>query len=140
MRLNDPAPKLPLGIFEAQPVVGKRIVILNFQVESGNELSVVITGNTWNFRTRLDNLGVSGGYTGDDQDRKYFRVLKNVDVSSEEQTKRVQDMIDDSVFKGLAMRATVDREPEADTRVSDFLAQLRECSSLHFIPATSGAV
>ena len=98
--LNDPAPKLRLGIFEAQPVVGKRIVSLNFQVESGNELSVVITGNTWNFRTRLDTFGVSGGYTGEGQDRKYFRVLKNVDVSSEEQTKRVQDMIDDSVFKG----------------------------------------
>ena len=78
--------------------------------------------------------------TGEGQDRKYFRVLKNVDVSSVEQTKRVQDMIDDSVFKGLAMRATVDREPEADTRVSEFLAQLRECPSLHFVPATSGAV
>ena len=53
-----------------------------FVLESVNELSVVITGNTWNFRTRLDTFGVSGGYTGTGQDRKYFRVLKNVEFPS----------------------------------------------------------
>ena len=51
----------PLKIFEAQPCIGKRIVVLNVQIEDDNLLSILITGNTWAFRSRLDTFGVSGG-------------------------------------------------------------------------------
>ena len=41
----------PLKIFEAQPCIGKRIVVLNVQIEDDNLLSILITGNTWAFRS-----------------------------------------------------------------------------------------
>ena len=34
----------PLKIFEAQPCIGKRIVVLNVQIEDDNMLSILITG------------------------------------------------------------------------------------------------
>ena len=83
-RLEDPAETeaMPHGIFECQPCIGKRIITLtaertnackrsrsashfpavlwrrsltrNLQVESHNIISCVITGNTYNFRSRMD--------------------------------------------------------------------------------------
>jgi hypothetical protein len=38
---------LPLKLFEAHPVVGKKVLTLNFETEATTELSLVITGNTW---------------------------------------------------------------------------------------------
>lgn len=52
--------QLPLKIFEAQPVVGKRVVTLFVQPESGTHVSVLFGGNTWNFRSALDEAGVKG--------------------------------------------------------------------------------
>ena len=79
--LSEPSSTLPLLFFEAQPCVGKRIVTLNMQVESERELSVVITGNTWAFRQRLDAHGVQGGYTEaaeEGQQRTYYRLTAHV--------------------------------------------------------------
>ena len=50
--LQSPNTKLPLHVFEAQPVVGKRITILNLQLDDDDDvLSVVITGHTWHHPT-----------------------------------------------------------------------------------------
>ena len=38
---------LPMGIFEAAPCYGKRIVTLHIQPESDDTLSILISGNTW---------------------------------------------------------------------------------------------
>ena len=35
---------------------------------------------------------------------RLYRIMRDVDVSAEEQAKRVLDMVGDSVFKNLAMR------------------------------------
>ncbi len=48
------------------------------------EASFLITGNTWSFRQRLDAFGVALGYTGEDQQRKYFRLLQSQDMTNEE--------------------------------------------------------
>ena len=74
----------PLKIFEAQPCIGKRIVVLSVQIEDDNLLSILITGNTWAFRSRLDTFGVSGGYqsgTDETERRTYFRVMTAVGVN-----------------------------------------------------------
>ena len=63
-----------LGVFEAQPVNGRRIVILHIQIESANILNIMIGGNTWSFRSRLDAHGVHGMYLGEEGDKQiYYR-------------------------------------------------------------------
>ena len=81
--------KLPLKMFEAQPVVrpiflnetmlnskggnvnpshfplyevGKRVVTMFIQPESGTHVSVLFGGNTWAFRAALDEAGVKGPF------------------------------------------------------------------------------
>ena len=129
--LNEPSATLPLGIFEAQPVMGKSIVVLNLQLETPEQLSVVITGKTWSFRSRLDAYGVAGGYSNE-ENRKYFRVLKSLDVSEAAQQERGLQMIGDSVFNNLAMRVVLNEKPEPDTHVAAFVEKLKELPSLHF--------
>ena len=76
----EPASSLPLLYFHAQPCVGKRIVCLHIQIESETTLSMVITGNTWAFRSRLDAHGVQGGYTEaaiEGQQRTYYSLLRH---------------------------------------------------------------
>ena len=43
---------LPLHVFDAQPVMGKRITVMNLQIETDSVLSLVLTGFTWPWRTR----------------------------------------------------------------------------------------
>ena len=52
--------------------IGKRIACMEIQVEAEDKCSFVITGNTWAFRQRLDAHGVSLGYTGENEARKYM--------------------------------------------------------------------
>eukprot|EP00973_Karenia_brevis_P023924 3298936-Karenia_brevis.AAC.1 len=129
---NEPKLILPLGIFEAQTVTNKRIVQLHLQPENEQTLSVVITGNTWSFRARLDSHGIPGAYFGDEKDRKYVRILKSVDVADEVQKQRVLDMFGEKVFRNLALRVILDSDPSPDTAVSSFVDELREIPSIHF--------
>lgn len=132
--ISEPAAELPLSIFECQPVVGKRIICLNIQVENESVISVVITGNTWAYRQRLDAFGVVGGYTdADDKDKRaYFRIWKSLDVSDESMQVRFLEMLDNAVFRNLAMRVTVDSPANDDTAVAEFITKLREQPSLYF--------
>ena len=137
IELMEQTPTPPLKLFEAQPCIGKRIVVLNIQIEDENIISVVITGNTWAFRARLDTFGVSGGYqsgTDDSERRTYFRVMKSLDVSDEAQQDRVKQLVGEAVFKNLAMRVKLDKKPEADTPVDAFVSELKTIPCLHFAP------
>ena len=110
IELNEPSPVLPLGIFQCQPCIGKSIVTLNLQIEA-DTMNIVITGNTWSFRSRMNTFGVWGGYqeaSTIDQKRPYLRVLKGLDLSDDEQKERVLSMIGGSVFHNLAMRVRID--------------------------------
>eukprot|EP00973_Karenia_brevis_P061607 8567332-Karenia_brevis.AAC.1 len=68
---NEPNLILPLGVFEAQPVTSKRIIEVHVQPESAETISVIVCGNTYIFKTRLDSHGIPGAYFGEDHDRKY---------------------------------------------------------------------
>ena len=133
--LQEPKEVLPLHVFEAQPVLRKIITLLNIQIESPASISVVITGYTWPYRQRLDSLGVYGGYFeegNDKEDRKYYRVWKNIDVSGDEQTEKFMKMLGDDAFKKLCMRVTLDAQPVPDTDVYRFVEKLREQPFLFF--------
>lgn len=132
--INEPAALLPLHIFEAQPVIGKRITVLNLQLKSTNEIDLVITGHTWPFRARLDAFGIAGGYTEEENGaaRRYYRVWKDIDVAGDG-TNRFMDMLE-TVFKNMALRVTLDAAPVPDTHVAAFIDKLREAPSVFFAP------
>ena len=48
--INEPANSLPLHIFDAQPVTGKKITVLNLQVRDEATLDLLVTGHTWPFK------------------------------------------------------------------------------------------
>ena len=132
--INEPAARLPLHIFEAQPPVGKRIAVLNLQLQSDGEINLVITGHTWPFRNRLDAFGIAGGYAENDNGdtRRYYRVWKQIDVAGEG-SDRFLDMLG-TVFKNAALRVTMDATPAPDTHVAAFIEKLRAVPSLFFSP------
>ena len=136
--INEPSRDIPMGIFDAQPVMGKRIITLHIEAESEESVSCLIAGNTWMFRARLDSHGVPGAFHSEDsqvENRSYYRLLKNVNVAEEAGKQQIVDMLGSAVFKGLAMRAVLDKAPEADTHAAEFIQQLREFPQLHFSPS-----
>ena len=135
--LQEASDALPLHVFDAQPVVGKRIAVMNLQIESDTTLSMVLTGHTWPWRGRLDAFGVAGGYSKDEKEgeaRRYFRVWKQIDVSDETQQEKFLDMCGAAVFKNVVMRVSLDRAPQADTDVATFVERLRQRPALFFTP------
>ena len=104
--------------------------------ESETCLSVLWSGNTWNFRSALDEAGVKGAYVdeeGGEGDnvgkRKYFRILKSIDAT--EETKKIQNVLKE-VFQNLAMKVIVESEPVEDSDVAELIEELRKVPSLHF--------
>ena len=58
--LEERARKLPMAIFEAHPVQGRRILQMVIQVEGDSTASFVFHGATWAFRGAFDEYGVPG--------------------------------------------------------------------------------
>ena len=134
--VNEPTRNMPMSIFEAQPVTGKRVVTMNVESDSGEILSCIIAGNTWAFRSRLDAHGVPGTFHVEDsqvESRSYYRLLRDVNVSEEAGKQQILDMLGAAVFKGLAMRVILNVPPEADTHVAEFVQELKELPQLHFV-------
>ena len=143
--LQEPCDTLPLHVFDAHPVAGKRITVMNIQIESPTIVSAVLTGHTWPYRGRLDAVGVAGGYyTGEGQKekeaRKYYRVWKQIDVSQETQRQQFRDMLGDGVFRSLAMRVSLDKRPEPETDVAEFVEELRQRPALFFTATPAAEV
>ena len=95
-------------------------------------------GNTWNFRNALDEAGVRGAYVDEDggdentdnnNKRKYFRILKSFDVTSEEG--KVENILKE-VFNNLAMKVVVEKQPVEDSDVAAWIETLRKLPNLHF--------
>ena len=94
--LEEPAKTLPLGIFEAQPVIGRRIITVHIQPDTSDSFNILIAGNSWNYRTRLDAHGFSGAYfneDGSEEKRNYYRVTKDINVSEAGQKERVLQLL-----------------------------------------------
>ena len=137
---DDP---LPLKWAECQPLMGKKLVTMTLQVESETHLSVLWGGNTWSFRQALDEFGVHGAYHEDDVEttnkdgntksggRRYFRLLKSIDVTSPDASKIKSTIID--IFHSLAMKVFIEGAPVVeDSPVSEYIDVLKGLSNLHF--------
>ena len=105
--------------------------------ESETCISVLWSGNTFNYRTALDEAGVKGAYV-DDEDggegensakRKYFRLLKSFDVTADQN--KVQNILN-QVFQNLAMKVVVESTPIEDSDVAELIVELRKIPNLHF--------
>jgi len=125
--LHVPGKDLPLKWCQAQPAVSKKILCFFFEPDGAKELSLVLTGNTWNFRDDLEKAGVSGARN---ENGGYYRFLKNIDVTDVDSKQMVLGMFD--ILHKQAARVVVDPEPEEGTPVAEFLAELKLMPYLHF--------
>ena len=133
--LEEPAKTLPIGIFDAHPVIGRRINTVHIRPDTSDSFNILIAGNSWNYRTRLDAHGVSGAYfdqDGSDEKRLYYRVMKDINVSEAGQKERVLQLLGDRVLNNLAVRVVLDKEVENETHVKAFIDELRELPNCHF--------
>ena len=120
-----------LGMREALPIN------LPSQLMSTPCLSVLFSGNTWSYRSALDEAGVKGGYVDEEDNteggssakRKYFRILKSIDTM--EESTKIQNVLKE-VFQNLAMKVIVESEPVEDSNVAELIEELRKIPTLHF--------
>lgn len=133
-KLNEPAISLPLKLFECHPCASKKVLTLNVEQTTDHTLSIVMSGNSFTYKDRLDALGIPGGYHKDVSGKiQYFRVLKDLDVCDEEKKNLVFNMIGSGAFCNLAMRLIMAHEPKMHTAMSDVLAELRALPCLHSV-------
>ena len=104
-------------------------MLITIQVESESVLSFVFHGNTWPFRQAFDAAGIPGVRDGE----TYFRVLKSIDASSEEEKQRVLHVLGGGVLKNAVARVTIEGKASAGTAVHTFLRLLRERQHLFFV-------
>ena len=131
--LEESAKTLPLKIFEAQPIFGRRVLTLHLEAVSVDTVNVLFSGNTFACKSRLDAAGIPGDYYEDGKEQKsYFRVLKDLVVSDAEQKQKFLDVLADA-FKCMAIRVIIDKAPATDSDVDAFISQLRELPRLHFV-------
>ena len=116
LTVAEPVKDLPLKWFEAHPVTGNRILTFYIQVQDDNTFDLLITGNTWLFRDALEKHGI----TGQREDDRYIRFLKNVDCTNDEVKQQVLSLAD--IFNKQNIRVVVEpTKAEPDSAVAAFL-------------------
>ena len=93
-------------------------------------MSLVITGNTWNFRDDLEKNGIAGARASD-EGGAYYRYLKNVDVSDAAGRQQILSLCD--IFNKQALRVVVDPRAQPGTSVAAFFDELHLLACLHFV-------
>ena len=63
--------------------------------------------------------------------RKYFRLLKSLDLSGDGAAK-VKDVLE-KIFNKLAMRVLVETNPAESSDVESWIEELKEVDFLHFV-------
>ena len=90
--------------------------------------------------------GVKGAYIEEDEatdgagkenqsGRKYFRILKSLDVSAEPE--RVKSLLE-NVFNNLAMRVLIESPAAPESHVESWIASLEQIPCLHFEATAEG--
>ena len=106
-------------------------VNLHIQVESNGNVSVLWSGNTYNFRMMLDDVGVRGAYRDEENGgtRTYYRCLRNIDITLE--PNKVKAMIEET-FSNLAMKVIIESDPIENSDTANWIYDLRKLDCLHF--------
>ena len=94
----------PVHAFDALPRRGRRHLLLTVEKEENSGCySLMLSGNTYQYRTLFDQASVPGGYVGDEgMDRDYVRVLRHL-LDDEDVRARIRDMLDAEVLHGHAV-------------------------------------
>jgi len=128
--LHDPEMELPVPFFQCAPVQGKQHVVIHISAVDGETFSVVFNGGIWNYRFRMDEHGIEGGYKVTEEKRQFLRFITS--MSSRDKT-HFLNILGDAVFKHLAIKVLIDEEPVKDSPLAKYLEELRqEVKSLHF--------
>ena len=130
--LYDPERHPPLGIFEAQPPQGKRIMHMTIQPESEIHASFVFHGCTWLFRDALDFYGIRAVTYEEEGSTQYCRTVENLTIDDELGKDTLLSVLDD-VLKNIAVRVRVEGGLGAlSGSVRSFVQTLRSREDLHF--------
>ena len=112
------------------------MLFVQLRPESDTHLSIIWSGNTWNYRAAPDEAGVKGarlvvdGKEGQGTNNgQYYRILKSIDVTKDEGN--VHNIIK-HVFHNLAMKVVIASTPIEDSHVAEFIEDLHTLSNLHF--------
>ena len=128
--MYDAGKKLPLSVFDAQPVQGKRVMNVTLEQQSETEVSLIFHGCTWHFRDALEDAGVTASRYEEDGAWKYVHIL-NVNVSEQADNAKL-----DNVFEN-ALKCLVCRVLDSKTlkgEVKAFVERLCEKhEQLHFV-------
>ena len=128
--MYDPGRTVPLSIFDAQPVQGKRVMNVTLEQQSETEVTLIFHGCTWHFRDALEDAGVTASRYEEDGAWKYVHVL-NVNVSTEENIAKVDAVFQDAL-KCLACRVFDAKTLKGDVKA--FIERLgEEHEQLHFV-------
>lgn len=129
--LHAPSKDLPMGIFDAMPAVGNRVVILMLHRRSDDTIDIVLKGNTWAYRDRLHAFGMFGDLYHECGIRWFLPTLQmNLQNGGKE---RVWNLLGDGVFKGLSMRVEVRSDFVPGTIVHALVSDMRALPQLHFV-------
>ena len=130
--MYGPAKKLPLSVFGAQPVQGKRIMNVTLEQHSESEISFVFHGCTWGFREAFDVAGLTAAKYEDNGATKYAHVLAKVNVLEEGDIAKV-DIVFQDVLKCLVCRM-LDSNTLKGEKIKDFVERLSDKhEQLHFV-------
>ena len=122
-----------MGIFEAAPVQGKRVLQLTLQVDSDDKLSFVVHGPTWPFRDKFDSCGIPGYKREENCQSKYYRVLEGVDCDIADEREKVLKMLGEGVLCNTAMRVTIAGKLKPGTSAFKSVQTLRTRPHLHVV-------
>ena len=130
--LYDPERHPPLGIFEAQPPQGKRIMNMTIQPESEIHASFVFHGCTWLFRDALNFYGIRAVTYEDEGTTHYCRTVEKLAMDDELGKGTLLNVLDE-VLKNIAVRVRVESGLGAlSGSVKSFVQTLRSREDLHF--------
>ena len=128
--MYDPAKKVPLSIFDAQPPQGRKIMNVTLEQSSESELSLIFHGCTWQFRDVLEDAGLTASRYEEDGAWKYVHFL-NVNVAKEEDIARL-DKVFEETLKSLACRMLDAKTLRGEVKA--FVERLgEEHEQLHFV-------
>ena len=115
--------------FDALPPHGGRHLVVTVEQDADSKCySLIVSGNTWQYRVLFDRASIPGGYIGDEgTDRDYVRVLRPLS-DDEDARRQIRDMLDADVLQGQAV-FLVDRTEVAD---DTFVAWMRTLPSVHY--------
>lgn len=119
-------------IFDLHPPLGKAGLALTLEgTAAEGAVNVLLTGNTWPWRSALDAANVPGGYVEEATGTKtYVRMLTDVRVGETEDTERLRQLFEDVLRSFPVLLRAVDDEDRDNTSVASARSHLLALPSI----------